>query len=198
MCTPTHSDDGRRSPTPAGQADADGYQRYVRYLERLFGWRCRPSSTGTWIRVADVIGPDALRLLRMGRCASLDPLVGRFLTDDRLRRIFSFQAMYAGLAPQEALGIYAVISYMDCVRGVYFPRGGMHALPVALAAAATDHGVEIRYDTEVSRIEVSGGRATGVVTSSGERTRGRCGGGECRPADGLQAPCWPRSTPRSG
>ena len=44
-----------------------------------------------------------------------------------------FQSMYAGLAPYEALAIYAVITYMDTVNGVFVPEGGMHALPVALA-----------------------------------------------------------------
>jgi phytoene desaturase len=167
-----HTDGDRMTQEIArtcGQADADGYQRFVQYLERLFEVEMPTFIDRNLDSVGDVIGPAAVKLLTMGALRKLNPLVGSFLTDERLRRIFSFQAMYAGLAPQEALAIYAVISYMDCVKGVYFPRGGMHALPVAMAAAAADHGVEIRYDTEVSRIEVSGGRATGVVTSSGER-----------------------------
>ena len=53
-----------------------------------------------------------------------------------LRRVFSFQSMYAGLSPYEALAVYAVITYMDSVRGVYFPKGGMHAVPAAMAACA--------------------------------------------------------------
>ena len=52
--------------------------------------------------------------------------------------------------------IYAVIAYLDSVAGVYFPRGGMHAVPRALAGAAEKHGVRIRYDTTVSRVETSG------------------------------------------
>ena len=57
--------------------------------------------------------------------------------------------MYAGTrAARQALALYAVISYLDSVAGVYFPRGGMHAVPVALAAAAEKHGVQIpvRHD----------------------------------------------------
>jgi phytoene desaturase len=77
--------------------------------------------------------------------------------------------MYAGLAPQDALALYAVISYMDTVAGVYFPRGGMHALPRALADAAAKHGVQFRYGTPASRIEVSGGRARAVQTADGQR-----------------------------
>ena len=80
-----------------------------------------------------------------------------------------FQAMYAGLSPYDALAIYAVIAYMDSVAGVFFPKGGMHAVPQAMAAAAEKHGVTIRYSTNVETIEVSGGRATAAITSDGER-----------------------------
>ena len=77
--------------------------------------------------------------------------------------------MYAGLAPHDALALYAVIAYLDSVAGVYFPRGGIHAVPRALAGAAEKHGVAFRYDTTVARVETRGGRATGVVTADGER-----------------------------
>ena len=60
--------------------------------------------------------------------------------------------MYAGLAPYEALSLYAVITYMDSVEGVYVPRGGMHAMATGLAAAVEKAGVEIRYDSPVTRI----------------------------------------------
>ena len=77
--------------------------------------------------------------------------------------------MYAGLSPHDALAIYAVIAYMDSVAGVFFPRGGMHAVPRALAAAAEKHGVEFRYGTTVERVELAGDRAVAVLTADGER-----------------------------
>ncbi len=104
-----------------------------------------------------------------GGFRKLDAKVGSFFADERLRRLFSFQAMYAGLAPAQALAIYSVITYMDSVAGVYFPEGGMHAVPRALAGAASAHGVQLRYNTTVPRIEVSGGRARAVITADGDR-----------------------------
>ena len=74
--------------------------------------------------------------------------------------MFSFQSLYAGESPRHALAVYAVIAYMDTVAGVYFPAGGMHAVPIAMAAAAEKHGVEFRYDTEVTSVEHRNGRAT--------------------------------------
>jgi phytoene desaturase len=95
--------------------------------------------------------------------------VRQYLHDPRTERLFSFQAMYAGLAPQDALAIYAIIAYMDSVAGVYFPRGGMHALPRAMAAAAEKHGVTFRWSTTVTEVEREGSRAVAVRTSEGER-----------------------------
>jgi phytoene desaturase len=86
--------------------------------------------------------------------------------------VLSFQAMYAGLSPQDALAIYAVIAYMDSVAGVYFPKGGMHAVPRALAGAAEKHGVELRYGTTVERLEVRGGRAVAAICADGTRVAG--------------------------
>jgi phytoene desaturase len=77
--------------------------------------------------------------------------------------------MYAGVSPQQALAIYAVIAYMDSVNGVLFPKGGMHAVPRALAGAAEKHGVTFKYNTTVTGIEKSNGRATAVFTENGER-----------------------------
>ena len=150
-------------------ADVDGYRRFVSYLQRLYELERDSFIDRNLDSPLQLATPSAARLLAMGGLRRLAPKVGRFLTDDRLRRVFSFQAMYAGLAPQDALAIYAVISYMDTVAGVYFPRGGMHEVPLALARAASDHGVEFRYGTAAAEIEVRNGRATAVVTSAGER-----------------------------
>ena len=64
-----------------------------------------------------------------------------------------------------------VITYMDTVNGVFVPEGGMHALPVALAAAAEKAGATFRYDTPVDRILLAEGTS-------------RAGARACASADG--------------
>jgi phytoene desaturase len=95
--------------------------------------------------------------------------VASYLKDPRTQRVLSFQSMYAGLSPYDALAIYAVIAYMDSVAGVVFPKGGMHAVPRALAGAAEKHGVSFRYGEQVARVVVENGRATAVETTTGDR-----------------------------
>jgi phytoene desaturase len=152
-----------------GPKDAAGYQRFADYARRLYELERRDFIDRNLDGPLDLLRPSLARLVALGGFRRLDAKVGTFFDDERLRRIFTFQAMYAGRSPYDALAIFAVIAYMDCVAGVWFPDGGMHAVPVALAAAAAKHGVELRYDTTVTRVEMAGARAVAVHTDSGER-----------------------------
>jgi phytoene desaturase len=152
-----------------GPRDADGYLRFVSFLRELYRIEMPHFIDRNLDSPLQLAGAPLARLVAIGGFRRLGPKVASFVDDDRLRRLFSFQAMYAGLAPAQALAIYSVITYMDVVEGVYFPEGGMHAVPRALAGAAAAHGVAFRYSTTASRIEVVGGRACAVITTAGER-----------------------------
>jgi phytoene desaturase len=117
----------------------------------------------------NLLTPNLARLIALGGFRRLQPKVNQFLKDPRLQKVYSFQAMYAGVSPQQALAIYAVIAYMDSVNGAFFPKGGMHAVPRALAAAAQKHGVKFVYGSSVTSLDVSNSRVTAAVTDKGER-----------------------------
>ncbi len=59
-------------------------------------------------------------------------------------------------------------------RSSAFLKGGLGTLSEALVAAARAHGAEIRTETEVDRILVEDGAATGVLLASGEEVTARC------------------------
>ncbi len=112
----------------------------------------------------------AAKLTRLGGFGRLGRRVARHFEDDRLRRLFSFQALYAGLSPFDALALYAVITYMDTVAGVWSVDGGINAIAVGLADAARRAGAELTLGDAVVRIErTPGGRIAGVRTESGRR-----------------------------
>ncbi|MET8201726.1 phytoene desaturase family protein [Micromonospora taraxaci] len=154
-----------------GPREADGYLRFVDYAREL--WRLERADfiERNLDAPTDLLTGNLLKLLAGGAFRRLQTKINQFFRDPRTQRIFSFQAMYAGLAPHDALAIYTVIAYLDSVAGVYFPRGGIHAVSRAMAGAAEKHGVQIRYDTTVTRVETANGRATGVLTADGELIR---------------------------
>lgn len=152
-----------------GPREAEGYLRFVDHVRRL--WRLQRDDfiARNFDHPRDLLTGNLLRLLAAGGFGRFQSHIDRFFRDPRTRRVFSFQAMYAGLAPHRALALYLVIAYLDAVCGVWFPRGGMHAVPRALAAAADKHGVRLRYGVEVVRVETRGDRAIAVVTADGQR-----------------------------
>ncbi len=152
-----------------GPAEADGYRRFVAHVGKLYRAEMKSFIDRNIDSPLSLVGTDMARLFALGGFSRMSRLVERFLKDERTQKVFSFQALYAGVSPQQALGIYAVIAYMDSVAGVVTARGGVHSIPVGMAAAAAKHGVEFRYGTTVASVEHSGGRATAVLTTDGER-----------------------------
>ena len=134
----------------AGADEAEGYLRLRDWLTELYRVEFDGFIAANFDSPLSLLTPQLARLAAIGGFRRWDRVMRRFITDERLRRIFTFQALYAGVPPQRALAVYAVIAYMDTVAGVYFPRGGMRAVPDALAAAAVTAGVEFRYGAAVS------------------------------------------------
>ncbi|EHB53736.1 phytoene desaturase [Mycolicibacterium rhodesiae JS60] len=150
----------------AGPEQAAGYLRLRDWLTRLYRLEFDGFIAANFASPLSLLTPQLARLAAIGGFRGWEPMVSRFISDERVRRIFTFQALYAGVPPQQALAAYAVIAYMDTVAGVYFPRGGMRAVPEAMAAAAAASGVQFRYGSTVTALERNGSRVTAVRTDN--------------------------------
>lgn len=120
-------------------------------------------------RPTDFIDPRAgWELVRGGGLRRLYPFVSSYFQDERLRQLFSFQSMYLGVTPFEAPAVYSVVSYMETGLGIYYPKGGMYALPQALEKLCLELGVTIRCNAPVKEILVnqSSNQAEGVLLDS--------------------------------
>ncbi|MDN5772056.1 MAG: phytoene desaturase family protein, partial [Microlunatus sp.] len=155
-----------------GSVDAAAFDGFVDWLQELYVAEMPNFIDRNFNSPLDLLSRPgvAAKLVRLGGFGRLGAAIRKRFGDDRLHRLFSFQAMYAGLAPDDALAIYAVITYMDSIEGVWFPDGGMHSLPVALATAAEKAGAVFRYDTSVSAVlrRRDTGGVAGVRLSDGD------------------------------
>jgi phytoene desaturase len=153
----------------AGPREADGYLRLRAWLTELYRTERDAFIGANFDSPFDLVSPGLAHLTAIGGFGRLGPRIGRFLTDERLRRLFSFQSLYAGVAPRHALAAYGVIAYMDTVAGVWFPRGGVAAVAEAMAAAATDAGADVRLSSGAAWLERRADRVVAVRTTHGER-----------------------------
>lgn len=97
--------------------------------------------------------------------------VSAYFADDRLRQALSFQTMYLGVSPYQAPAVFALLPYTEAVHGIWFPKGGMHAIPLALADVCRSLGVKVNLGAPVGRIVVEHGKAVGVELQGGEVRR---------------------------
>jgi phytoene desaturase len=96
------------------------------------------------------------------------PEVSRYFADERLRAALSFQTMYLGISPYESPAVYGLLPFTELAVGIWFPMGGLAALPRAFERVGQELGVRHRYRAPVKKILVEGGRARGVELESGE------------------------------
>lgn len=156
----------------AGPREAANFEAFADWLTALYDiemphlidtqWDSGSAITAKW--------RPLLRLARKSGFRRLDQAVASYLEEPRLQRVFSFQSMYAGLAPHEALSLYAVITYMDTIAGVYEVRGGAAAIADALARRLERRGAEFVYGAAVTQIRRNDeGAVAGVQIDGDER-----------------------------
>ncbi|GAA5058699.1 phytoene desaturase family protein [Nocardia callitridis] len=160
----------------AATCGTDTARRYLRlrtWLARVYQAEFRHFLDADFDSPLDMVRTSDQRraladLIRLGAFGKLGPRVHRILREPRLARLFTFQALYAGMAPADALAVYGAIPHMDTSLGVYFPEGGMRRIAETMAEAFTSAGGRLELDTEVTGIDYAGRRAHRVRTDGGD------------------------------
>ncbi|MGL4304573.1 MAG: phytoene desaturase family protein [Mycobacteriaceae bacterium] len=148
-----------------GKTEAEGYWKLRKWLRQVFEIEFERFINSNFDSPLDLVSsPSALldltRLAYLGGFGRLGPRVNRFICDSRLQRIFTFQSLYAGLAPSKALAVYGAIAHMDTSLGVFSPEGGMRNIALAMANAFTKAGGVLHTSSEVTALNFSQGRVT--------------------------------------
>ncbi|KAF3357316.1 hypothetical protein VdG1_05894 [Verticillium dahliae VDG1] len=155
----------------------EGKEGFARYLSWM-----REAHTHYEVSVTDVLHRNFTSLFNLAwpsllkHVVALHPLesiyarASRYFWTERLRRVFTFAVMYMGMSPFDAPATYSLLQYTEFAEGIWYPRGGFHAIIAALVRIGEQMGVEYRLNTSVASISTAeeSNRATGVVLESGE------------------------------
>ena len=146
--------------------DVDGYRRLAAHAERIFDVGFTQLAHKPFGSLSDM-----LRVLpsmtRLESYRSVYGLVERYIRDDRLRQLFTFEPLLVGGNPFSTTSIYLLIHWLERKWGVHFAMGGTTSIVSALVRLLDELGVEVRLDAPVERIETRGGRVAGVTLADG-------------------------------
>jgi len=112
-----------------------------------------------------------LKLLRGGSkldiFRNLDSLVTKKFDSEEARKILEYSIGFLGGSPKITPAIYQLMSYVDFIKGVWFPEGGMKAVVDSIKEIAEDNGAIFRMNHEVEEIQVKNGEAVAIQTDQG-------------------------------
>jgi len=134
-------------------SDCEGYLRFLEHSKKIFDVGFtelgdKPFDT-FWSMIK--CAPD---LLKLGNWRTVWQMAGKYIKNDKLRRVFSFQPLLVGGNPFNTTSIYSLIHYLEREWGVHFAKGGTGAIVEALHRLMVEEGIEILLGTEAKMIDV--------------------------------------------
>lgn len=147
-------------------ADKEGYQRFIGTTKEIFQKGFVELADKPFLNFTDMlkVAPD---LIRLQSYKSVYQYASQFISDEFLRRCFSFHPLLIGGNPFDAPSIYAMIHYLEREWGIHYAIGGTGAIVNAMVKLFEELGGKIRYSTEVDEILTSGRKVTGVRFKNG-------------------------------
>ncbi len=157
----------RREVMRIAPDDLAGYERFLVKAREICRIGFEQLSDQPFDSLADMlkIAPD---LLRLEGYRSVHGLVSRFVKSPKLRVMLSFHPLLIGGNPFRAPAIYCLIPDLERRWGVHYPMGGVGRLVDGLVDLIRGQGGRLRFNADVERIIVDGGRVRGVALAGGE------------------------------
>ncbi len=123
------------------------------------------------------VGKQMYRLIDLLSQSAYDYL-SHWFESDAVKSVLAYYASIGTFAGPRSPGTaYVILHHLmgehQGAGGWGFIRGGMGAIPAAIAQSARRYGMEVLTDAAVAEITVSGGRATGVRTTDGREFHAR-------------------------
>ena len=148
---------------------SEGFKRYMREqavkFQKIYPCLQRPYQTLT-----SYLSPNLLRALPYVLTnKSVHDVLGSYFDDERLKLAFTFQAKYLGMSPWHCPALFSILSFTEYRFGVYHIQGGLNRISQAMAGVFQELGGEIRLNTPVKQLLMTGKTLTGAELENGER-----------------------------
>lgn len=145
------------------EEDAEGFFGYLQEIYKRFLVAKNHFIQRPFRRPRDFYNLSTLKqAMKLKTLDSADQFLSKYIKNERLKQMISFQTLYIGISPYNGPSLYSMIPMIEFLYGVWFIKGGMYTMASAMERLFLELGGEIHYNSPVDEICIEQGKATGI------------------------------------
>ena len=141
--------------------DYKGYKKLVNFTEKIFDKGFTDLSDKPFNNLVFMI-KQIPSLLKLKSYKSVYSLVSSFISNEKLRRVFSMHPLLVGGNPFSTTSIYTLILFLEKKWGIHYSMGGTGSVVRALEKLMLEENIKIIKGAEVTEILTENKKVKGV------------------------------------
>ncbi len=141
--------------------DYEGYKKLVNFTEKIFDKGFTDLSDKPFNNLVFMM-KQIPSLLKLKSYKSVYSLVSDYISNEKLRRVFSMHPLLVGGNPFSTTSIYTLILFLEKKWGIHYSMGGTGSLVKALEKLMNEENIKIIKDAEVTEILTENKKVKGV------------------------------------
>ena len=142
-------------------SDYEGYKKLVNFTEKIFDKGFTDLSDKPFNNLVFMI-KQIPSLLKLKSYKSVYSLVSSFISNEKLRRVFSMHPLLVGGNPFSTTSIYTLILFLEKKWGIHYSMGGTGSVVQALEKLMLEENIKIIKGAEVTEILTENKKVKGI------------------------------------
>jgi phytoene desaturase len=153
------------------KTDISGYKKLINFTQKIFDKGFTELSTKPFNNIMFMLR-QIPALLKLKSYQSVYKLVSSYISNEKLRRVFSMHPLLVGGNPFTTTSIYTLILYLEKKWGIHYSIGGTGSVVNALEKLMKEEGIKIIKNAEVTEMLSSDNKIEGVQINNEEKIYG--------------------------
>ena len=141
--------------------DYDGYKKLLKFTEKIFNKGFTDLSDKPFSNLLFML-KQVPSLLKLKSYKSVYSLVSNYVSNEKLRRVFSMHPLLVGGNPFSTTSIYTLILFLEKKWGIHYSMGGTGNVVKALEKLMIEENIKIFKNAEVTEILTENKKVKGV------------------------------------
>ena len=148
--------------------DFSGFKKLLSFTEKIFDKGFTELSAKPFNNIGFML-KQVPALLKLKSYQSVYKLISSFISNDKLRRVFSMHPLLVGGNPFTTTSIYTLILFLEKKWGIHYALGGTGTLVNALEKLMLEENIKVLKNSEVTEILTENKNVIGVKINNEEQ-----------------------------